>query len=112
EVGLGIAASIVVSVFQSPPLDGELFDNTNLTWTSDGNTPWFGQSFITHASPSAAQSGAIGDGQESWLETSLVGPGPLTFWWKISSGTDDDFLEFYINDELQSYRISGEIDRE
>src|SRR5262249_26852631 len=79
-------------------------------WSGGGDTPWFGQSTYFHSAPSAAQSGRIGDGQESWIETTVAGPGPLTFWWKVSSETNYDFLEFYVNDVLQSNSISGEVD--
>jgi hypothetical protein len=64
---------------------------------------------VTHDGISAAQSGHITDHQESWLGTTLVGPGRLTFWWRVSSETNFDFLEFYINDDLQTNSLSGEI---
>ena len=57
---------------------------------------------------SAAQSGGIGNGGESWLEAVVTGPGILTFWWKVSSETNWDWLEF---DSLQqTNRFSGEVD--
>ncbi|MHC4328216.1 MAG: hypothetical protein ACYSWW_08875 [Planctomycetota bacterium] len=34
----------------------------------------------------------------------------LKFWWKVSSNLNDDYLEFYIDGQLQSGRISGEVD--
>jgi internalin A len=110
DAGLTAGAAVLATVFSPLPVDGGLFDNTNFTWTIGGNTPWFGETFITHSGISAAQSGVIGDGQESWLETTVAGPGPLTYWWKISSETNYDFLEFYVNGALQSNSISGEVD--
>jgi len=110
DAGLVAGAAVSVTVFSALPVDGNLFGNTNLVWTFGGNTPWFGETYITHSGVSAAQSGAIGDGQESWIQTTVAGPGPLTYWWKVSSETNYDFLQFYVNDVLQSNSISGEVD--
>src|SRR5262249_42885814 len=63
----------------------------------------------SHDGVDAAQTGLITDNQETWVETQLTGPGILTFWWKVSSEQDFDFLEFSLNDELQT-RISGQVD--
>jgi hypothetical protein len=43
------------------------------------------------------------------METTLVGPGALTFWWKVSSQANYDYLRFYINGVEQA-AISGEVD--
>jgi hypothetical protein len=51
----------------------------------------------------------VTDAQESWLQTTVTGPGVVAFWWKVSSEGDCDFLEFYVGGALQS-RISGEVD--
>ena len=44
------------------------------------------------------------------MQTTMEGPGVLTFWWKVSSEPFFDWLEFYVNGELQLGRISGETD--
>lgn len=44
------------------------------------------------------------------METALAGPGILSFWWKVSSEANYDWLEFYLNDEMEIDRISGEVD--
>src|SRR5206468_3437980 len=71
---------------------------------------WFGQTNVTHDGVDAAQSGAIGDSQQSWVETTVAGPGTLNFWWKISSEFGYDFLSFLINGVEQSGKVSGEVD--
>ena len=76
---------------------GEALDAPELTWTSGGALPWRGQRNFTHAGAGAAQSGAIAENQESWLETTVEGPGTLTFWGRVAS-TDNNFLEFSTND--------------
>jgi len=80
----------------------EAVDATNLVWTTGGNVVWGAQASITHDGVDAAQSGAIGDSQSTYLQTTIVGPGKLTFWWKVSSedylipNTWYDFLYFTI----------------
>jgi hypothetical protein len=67
---------------------------TNLAWYTGGSAPWFGQTNVSHSGSTAAQSGPIGANEESWLETTVTGPGILTFWWGIGSaswGTEVSF---------------------
>lgn len=87
---------------------GDAVDNTNLVWTSGGNAAWIRQTAVTHDGVDAAQSGAIFDYQESWLQTTVTGPGTLTFWWRVSSEEDFDYLRFHIDGILQ-HEISGEV---
>jgi hypothetical protein len=86
-------------------------DTCGLAWTTGGNTNptyWAGQSNITHDGISAARSGAIHTGQESWMQTEVNGVTNVSFWWKVSSQTNYDYLEFYTNNIL-ARRISGEV---
>jgi hypothetical protein len=46
--------------------------------------------------------------QVSWVETTVTGPGTLSFEWKVSSELDSDFLTFSIDGVDQPGRISGE----
>jgi hypothetical protein len=87
-------------------------DTCGANWTSGGNTNvtyWTGQTNVTRDGAAAAQSGAIAPGQESWLQTTVAGVTNLSFWWKVSSQTNYDYLEFYTNSVLAT-RISGEAD--
>jgi hypothetical protein len=83
-------------------------DATNLPWTTGGNADWSGQTLVTHDGVDAGQSGAITNSQETWMETTVVGPGTLTFWWKVSSEAGSDRLRFLINGSSQN-NISGEV---
>jgi hypothetical protein len=76
------------------------------TW---GNALWFVQTNVAHDGLPAAQSGAVGNGQQASIQTTVVGPGTLSFWWKVSSETNCDLLTFHI-DTSQLARISGEAD--
>ena len=69
---------------------------SNLLWTGRGAALWFPQTQITHDGAAAVQSGAIQENQCSVLQTTLTGPGTLTFWWKVSSETNGDFLSIRI----------------
>lgn len=66
---------------------GEAVDNTELTWTTSGDSLWFGQTIVTYAGGDAAQSGEVSAGQFSRLETVIDGPGILTFYWRVSTAT-------------------------
>jgi hypothetical protein len=66
-------------------------DNTNLTWTTGGDAPWFGQTAVSQDGLGSAQSGFIGGGQQSWLQaaTNLSQPMNLSFFWLVSSQPPD-----------------------
>jgi hypothetical protein len=85
---------------------GEAVDNTALQWTTGGNAAWFGQSNVFYYGNSAAQSGKIGNNQNTWVQTTVTGPGTVKFYWKVSSEQNADTLSFYI-DGSQRARISG-----
>jgi hypothetical protein len=94
----------------TPPTLAEALDTPGWTWTTGGNPPaWVGQTDTTHDGLDAARSGAIGDNQATWAETTVSGPGTLSFWWKVSSETNHDFLRFAV-DGLEQASISGDAD--
>jgi hypothetical protein len=78
----GAVTSSVAALTVLVPI-GEAVDATNLTWTASGNVSWFGETNITHDGLDAAQSGLIGDNQQSILQTTVSGPGSVNFWWKF-----------------------------
>src|SRR6185295_3004894 len=98
---------VTVGITQNP--SGQGVNQPNLTWSSWGDAAWFNEAIITHDGVLAAQSGAIIDNRQSLLGSMVTGPGRLSFWWKVSSEQDYDFLEFYLNGALQN-RISGQVD--
>ncbi len=112
EVGLVSTWPVTVTILTPVPLAGGPLDNwSSSSWLTSANAPWFVQTNYTRNGTPAAQSGAIGDGQESWLQTTVSGPGTLSYWTKVSSESGFDFLEFYINNVLQTnLLISGEVD--
>ena len=78
----------------APPTLAQALDTTNLTWTTSGNSNWFGETSVSHDVVSAAQSGRITGSQTSVLQTTVTGPGTLTFWWQTGAADFDFDLEF------------------
>jgi hypothetical protein len=73
---------------------GAALNATNLTWTLLGDAAWFVETTNTYDNVSALQSGSLLDSQSAILETTVTGPGTLTFYWS-SMASDDSFdLEF------------------
>jgi len=48
----------------------------------------------------------ISDGESTYLETTVTGPGDLSFYWKVDSESGYDYLRFYI-DGAEQAKISG-----
>jgi hypothetical protein len=96
-----------------PPPSDDLLDalDTTLDIVTGGNADWFNQNVTSRYDEDSAQSGDISDNQESWMQTTVTGPGTLRFYWKVSSEDNYDFLEFYINGYRHN-RISGSVDWE
>jgi len=87
----------------------EALDNTELNWATGGDTKWFGQTETYIYDNDSAQSAHIGNLKSTYIETNVTGPGNLSFYWKVSSESNYDFLRFYI-DDIEQANISGEVD--
>jgi len=64
----------------------EALDDTNLVWSTSGTAAWGLQFDETHDGADAAQGGPLQAGVVgvvSGIGTSVIGPGTLSFWWKI-----------------------------
>ncbi len=90
-------------------LDDTLSWSTAPTAGDMGN--WFGQTKVLRNGDASgtARSAPIGDSQASSIQTTVTGPGTLTFYWSVSSEASFDFLNFYINGVRQAGRISGSV---
>jgi hypothetical protein len=88
----------------------DALDAPQLTWMTGGDAAWFAQTAATHDGTDATRSGAIADDEHSWLETTVTGPGTLTFWWKVSSEGGYDYLALFTNEVFAEHVITGEID--
>lgn len=101
-----------VSYVTSPPPPLQQALNTcGVAWSSAGtlySNGWFAQTNITRNGNWTAQSGAVWHNQTNWLQTTVSGITNVSFWWKVSSPTNGDYLQFYTNGVLAK-RISGEV---
>ncbi len=75
-------------VFAATPLRaqtlGEALNATNLVWTTGGDAPWFVETTNTYDGM-AVQGGNIQAKQTSWLQTTVVGPATVSFWFESDS---------------------------
>ena len=94
----------------SPPSGGPLADamESYLTYTTGGDADWFDQTSEYYRDGDAAESGDIGNDEESWMQTTVEcdSQETISFYWEVSSEEDYDWLEFYIDSNRQD-RISG-----
>jgi internalin A len=111
DLGFSNRWDISVTVASAQPFNGQSV-NPAFVWHTGANAPWGTQTAVTHDGISAADSGTAEDGEISWIQATLQGPGKLAFWWRISSETNEDYLEIYIDGALRPPGISGEVDWE
>jgi len=106
----GLAAASMGGTDKSvcPTTLGEALGAAELVWRSNGDEVWT-PTLEEDGSP-AVVSGRIEDYEVTWLETTVIGPGTISFQWKVSSELDSDFLTFSIDGADQPGRMSGEVD--
>jgi hypothetical protein len=87
-----------------------------LAWTSGGDLPWVLDDVLFFDLRSSIHSGPVQGSQQSWVETTVTGPGDLSFRWKVSSEENlehpdqpYDRLEFLVDGNRVDF-ISGEVD--
>ena len=102
---------IRLSILQVPTVEiaeiGEAVDATSISWSSGGNAHWFNQSEVYNNDGDAAQSGQIGNNEETWVSAVVNGEASLSFFWKVSSEANCDFLKFYIDDIETASDLKG-----
>lgn len=86
---------------------GQALNATNLTWTTSGSLPfnsvWTAQTTNAHDSVSATVSGHLSSsGQSSTLQTTVLGPGTLSFWAEVVSQDSSSTLLFKIDGITQT----------
>jgi hypothetical protein len=97
-------ASVVTNT-TSPELAAGVGD-TNASWTSGGDNLWFQETTNTSGAAVTVQSGEATYDQTSTLQTTLTGPGTLTFQWE-SLANDADFNLAFDVDGTNYDGISG-----
>lgn len=83
------------------------FEDGNIDdWATGGNALWYATTDAVYGGSYSAGSGDIGNYGQSYISRIVETSGTLTFWWKVSSESNYDYLRFYINGSEKS-RISG-----
>lgn len=112
----GIIESMPASVTIVPNTLNLALNNTNLSFTTGGETSW-GQA-VDDAVGGPARGDLFLQGENSWIETQVVGPGTVYFYWKLDGGSDDS-LELSVqpsdkivydntaNDRFTTFQIDG-----
>lgn len=85
------------------------------TWSTGGNVNWARTTTDFQVGTASAASGTIGHSQSSWLDLNytFAEAGFFSFYWKVSSEADFDYLSFCVDDDTNcdidtAYtRISG-----
>jgi hypothetical protein len=77
-------------------------------WTFSQYSPskWYGETSVFMTGGAAGQSGPVANGQNSYVETTITGPGTLNFSFKVSSQAGDN-LQVFVDGVMYDY-ISGE----
>jgi hypothetical protein len=89
--GSAFTSNVVLTVNQVLPLS-EALDADGLTWQTGGDALWIGQVSHNHDGIDGAQV-MLQANNQSWLETTVTGPGKLTFWLRCPGATDSLTLE-------------------
>ena len=108
-------ATFLMLAFQVPAIVhaqtvADALDQPGLVVAGSGAAAWFGQSAVTRDGVDAVESGLVGDGQVSAVQTeyTYVNSGRVRFWWRVSSEQQRDAAIFLI-DGVEVARISGEV---
>jgi hypothetical protein len=107
-VGTANSANATLTISSNVSLNASLDGGLSFTTGGTGQ-PWKGQTGVTRDGVDAAQTGSVTNSTYTWIKTTVTGPGPLSFWWKVSSEADHDYLRFML-DAVDQIRISGEQD--
>lgn len=81
---------------------GEGLDNATLTFTTGGDADWTLDTTTSQCGGDSIKSGPIDHNQESWVTVTLYGCGNLSFWWRVSSERNWDYLRWYVNGTQQA----------
>src|SRR6185503_3811208 len=101
DAGLDISEQMYLRVNAAAPI-GPAVNATKLVWETGGYSWFVGTTDESHNDSQSVRNGYVDDLASTWMRTTIVGPGTLTFWWRASTQANADFLRFSINGVLQS----------
>lgn len=104
---IAVAASLFTAVRARAQTLQTALDATNLTWGTsgmNGAAQWVAENSFTHGDAAAAV-GVAGEGGTSILQTTVTGPGVLTFWYFVPGNFGGELI-FYSTSNLEA-NLSG-----
>ncbi|MGA3282934.1 MAG: immunoglobulin domain-containing protein [Verrucomicrobiota bacterium] len=101
--GNAISSNAILTVID---LAGAL-NATNLLWTNAGNVAWSPETTNTHDGVAAASCGPVSYGNQASLQTTVTGPGILTFWWEATPFMGLGYLRFSVDGTSQAGAASS-----
>ena len=77
-----------------------------IVWGFESSKKWTQDASDRKAGTFSYKSYPIGNSQSTYLTATVKGKGTFSFWWKVSSESNYDFLRYYVND-TEKAKISG-----
>ncbi len=74
----------------------ESLDENRLLWSSSGAAVWEAQTAVSHEGEDAVKSGPVTGDDVSVLSTTVIGPGTLSWWWRLDM-TDCAGVEVFVD---------------
>jgi subtilisin family serine protease len=110
ENHLGVRTSTATLSVSVPRADlAAAVDQEESVWLSSGDGQWQVDTNRSRDGVDAVASPLIKGAQKSQIQTSVIGPGKISFFWAVSSEEEFDFLQFLIDNEPIA-AISGDQD--
>lgn len=88
--------TVTLTVYQIVSL-AEALDRPELAWTTGGSAEWFGQTGLSYDGVDAATSPPVERYTESWMQTTVTGPGKFSFYWRMAGEMHYDYLHLYLD---------------
>ena len=76
-------------------------DSTGVKWRTGGDAVWFPEPDTTSDGIDAAQSGMATDKGVSWVETTVIGPGTLSFQWKLATDGTRSGIDLLVDGDYE-----------
>jgi hypothetical protein len=92
-----------------PDLSLAVEQPSSLQMVPFGYGNWFRQTSVTHDGVDAAQTPAVNDEEYAGIEFTVTGPTRMSYWWKVSSEENFDYLVLAVDGYVRAY-ITGEVD--
>lgn len=100
-----VSSEATLTHLHDSPEIAETFGTEGLVWITTPEAPW--KASEVKDGREAVRTGEIADGEGTKLQTTVEGPGELTFWWRTSSEESYDWMRFSVADEVRA-NLSGE----